>query len=130
LIAFRGDRGMATLETTLMIVILIPLLFATIEFGWLTQRWIAQDGVTVQAARLAGELGGDREELRGYIAQQFALLGIPPSHVTVSVDPARVGWRQPIRVSLETTEMIAIPFLISLPVTIASTAVARGELQR
>ncbi|HET9808074.1 MAG TPA: TadE/TadG family type IV pilus assembly protein [Candidatus Limnocylindria bacterium] len=42
---------MATLETTLMVVILVPLLFAVLEFGWLTQRWLAQDGVTLQAAR-------------------------------------------------------------------------------
>src|SRR6185369_16701548 len=61
--ARRGDdRGMATLETTLMLVILVPLLFAILEFGWLTQRWLAQDGVAIQAARYAGELGGDSPE--------------------------------------------------------------------
>ena len=48
------DQGMATLETTLMVVILVPLLFAILEFGWLTQRWLAQDGVALQAARYAG----------------------------------------------------------------------------
>jgi Flp pilus assembly protein TadG len=31
---WRGDeRGMATLEMTLMVVILVPLLFAILEFG-------------------------------------------------------------------------------------------------
>ena len=49
------EQGMATLESTLMVVILVPLLFAILEFGWLTQRWLAQDGVTLQAARYAGE---------------------------------------------------------------------------
>jgi TadE-like protein len=126
----RDERGAVALETTLMIVILIPLLFAIIQFGWLTQRWIAQDGVTVQAARLAGELGGDRDELRTYIAQQLTLVGIEPSRAVVVVDPARVGWREPVRVSIQTSETIAIPFVISLPMTVASTAVARGELQR
>ena len=49
---------MATLETTLMVVILVPLLFAILEFGWLTQRWLAQDGVALQAARYAGDVCG------------------------------------------------------------------------
>jgi Flp pilus assembly protein TadG len=111
---------MATLETTLMVVILVPLLFAIVEFGWLTQRWLAQDGVALQAARYAGELGGDRPELRSF----------EPSRVTVDVDPAFVGWREPVRVSLQTEERVAIPFLFATTIAVRSTAVARGEVSR
>ena len=121
---------MATLETTLMVVILVPLLFAILEFGWLTQRWIAQDGVTQQAARFAGELGGDRPELRSYVVEQLRLVGIEPSRVTVEVEPTHVSWRQPVRVSLRTDERIAIPFVFSTTVPVRSTAVARGEVSR
>ena len=124
------DRGMATLETTLMVVILVPLLFAILEFGWLTQRWLAQDGVTLQAARYAGELGGDRPELRSYVQDQLRLVGIEPSRVTIEVEPAHVAWRQPVRVSLRTDERIAIPFVFATTVTVRSTAVARGEVSR
>lgn len=121
---------MATLETTLMVVILVPLLFAILEFGWLTQRWLAQDGVALQAARYAGELGGDRPELRSYVQEQLRLVGIEPSRVSMEVEPAYVAWRQPVRVSLRTEERIAIPFVFTTTVTVRSTAVARGEVSR
>lgn len=124
------ERGIATLEATLMIVILVPLLFAIVEFGWLTQRWLAQDGVAMQAARYAGELGGDGPELRAYISEQLRNVGIEPSRVSVEVEPARVGWREPVRVSLRTPEAVAIPFLFTTTVSVRSTAVARGELSR
>jgi hypothetical protein len=126
----RNDQAMATLETTLMVVILIPLLFAILEFGWLTQRWLAQDGVALQAARYAGELGGDRPELRSYIDVQLRSVGIEPSRVSTAVEPAYVSWREPVRVSLQTEERIAIPFLFATSVTMRSTAVARGEVNR
>jgi Flp pilus assembly protein TadG len=124
------DHGMATLETTLMLVILVPLLFAILEFGWLTQRWLAQDGVALQAARYAGELGGDRPELRPYIQEQLRLVGIEPSRVMVEVEPSTVGWREPVRVSLRTDEPVAIPFLFTTTVAVRSTAVARGEVNQ
>ena len=128
---WRGDdQGMATLETTLMVVILVPLLFAILEFGWLTQRWLAQDGVALQAARYAGELGGDRPELRSYVQEHLRLVGIEPSRVIVEVEPAYVAWRQPVRVSLHTDERIAVPFLFTTTVRVRSTAVARGEVNR
>jgi hypothetical protein len=126
----NDDLGMATLETTLMVVILIPLLFAILEFGWLTQRWLAQDGVALQAARYAGELGGDRAELRSYVQEQLRLVGIEPSRVSVAVEPSYVAWREPVRVSLQTEERIAIPFLFATNLTLRSTAVARGEVSR
>jgi hypothetical protein len=121
---------MATLETTLMVVILVPLLFAIVEFGWLTQRWLAQDGVALQAARYAGELGGDRPELRSFVQEHLRLVGIEPSRVIVDVEPAFVGWREPVRVSLQTEERVAIPFLFATTIAVRSTAVARGEVSR
>lgn len=126
----RDDGGLATLETTLMVVILVPLLFAILEFGWLTQRWLAQDGVALQAARYAGELGGDRPELRSYVQDQLRLVGIEPSRVIVDVEPAFVAWREPVRVSLQTEERVAIPFLFATTIAVRSTAVARGEVSR
>ena len=126
----HDDHGMATLETTLMVVILVPLLFAILEFGWLTQRWLAQDGVALQAARYAGELGGDRPELRSYIQEQLRLVGIDPSRVMVEIEPADIAWREPVRVSLRTDERLAIPFLFTTTVAVRSTAVARGEVNR
>ena len=113
-----------------MVVILVPLIFGVIEFGALFQRWLAAESVAVHAARYAGELGGDQPLLRAYVAAQLRDVGIDPSRVIVEVDPATVGWREPIRVSVRTDEQIALPFAISTSVQLSATAVARGEVQR
>jgi Flp pilus assembly protein TadG len=119
-----------TLETTLMVVILVPLLFGVIEFGWLFQRWLAADTVAIHAARYAGELGGDDPALRAFVARELSDVGIEPSGVTIEVDPPRVGWREPVRVSVRSNERIDLPFAFSTTIVLSATAVARGELDR
>ena len=126
----HDQRGMATLETTLMVVILVPLLFAILEFGWLTQRWLAQDGVALQAARYAGELGGDGPELRAYIREQLRMVGIEPTRVVVEVEPQHAAWRTPVRVTLITQAPVTVPFVFATTLSVRSTAVARGEVNR
>lgn len=121
---------MAAVETVLMLLVLVPLLFAVIEFGALFQRWLAQDGVATQAARLAAEVGGDTPALRDYIVGQLRLVGIDPARVTIRVEPARVAWRQPVRVSLTSTERIALPFLLDTAMALESSGVGRGEVNR
>jgi Flp pilus assembly protein TadG len=129
--SFAGDaRGLATLETTLMVVIVVPLLFAVIEFGWLFQRWLATESIAVHAARYAGELGGDTPALRSFIARELADVSIDPAFVRIEVAPARVGWREPIRVTVRSTERIDLPFLVSTDVPLSASAVARGEVAR
>lgn len=128
--ALRGDRGLATLETTLAITILVPLLFSILEFGSALERWLAQDAATVQAARYAGELGGDAPELRRFLADQLRGSGIDPERVSVDVVPSRVGWREPIRVSLSSAHPVNIPFLFSTTVPLRSSAISRGEVNR
>jgi hypothetical protein len=119
-----------TLETTLMVVILVPLLFGVIEFGWLFQRWLAAETVAAHAARYAGELGGDDPALRAYVARELNDVGIEPSRVTIEVDPPRVGWREPVRVSVRSNERIDLPFAFSTTIVLSASAVARGELDR
>ncbi|HTJ60611.1 MAG TPA: TadE/TadG family type IV pilus assembly protein [Candidatus Saccharimonadales bacterium] len=126
----RGESGLATLETTLMITILIPLLFAVIEFGDVFQRWLAQESATVQVARYAGELGGDAPEVRALLDGSLRSSGIDPSAATVDVTPARVGWREPLTVTVRTNAMVAIPFLFSAAIPLRTSAVVRGELAR
>ncbi len=113
-----------------MAVILVPLLFGVIEFGWLFQRWLAAETVAAHAARLAGEMGGDGDDLRRYVAAQLSDVGIDPTRVRVDVVPSRVAWREPIRVSVRMEERVDLPFLFGATVPLTATAVARGELQR
>jgi len=128
--AFHEERGLATLETTLMVVILVPLLFGVIEFGWLFQRWLAAETVAAHAARYAGELGGDDPALRAFISRELSDVGIDPSRVSIEVDPPRVAWRQPVRVSVRSEERIELPFALATSVTMNATAIARGEVDR
>jgi Flp pilus assembly protein TadG len=126
----RADRGLATLETTLMITILVPLLFAVIEFGDVFQRWLAQESATVQIARYAAELGGDAPEVRALLDDSLRAAGIDPARASLEVIPSRVGWRQPLTVTVRTSATIAIPFLLTTTIPIRSTAVVRGEINR
>jgi len=128
--ALRDDRGLATLETTFAITILVPLLFSILEFGSALERWLAQDAATVQAARYAGELGGDAPELRRFVGDELRAAGIDPDGVRVDVAPSHVGWREPVRVSLSSTYPISIPFLFSTTVPLRSSAISRGEVNR
>jgi Flp pilus assembly protein TadG len=113
-----------------MVVILVPLLFGVIEFGWLFQRWLAAETVAAHAARFAGEVGGDDDGLRAYIARQLTDVGIDPARTQIEVVPARVAWREPVRVSVRSTERIDLPFALSTSVQLSATAVARGEVNR
>lgn len=126
----RGDDGLATLETTLMITVLVPLLFAVIEFGDVFQRWLAQESATVQTARFAAELGGDAPEVHALLDDSLRAAGIDPTAATLEVSPARVGWRQPLTVTVRSTAAIAIPFLLTTAIPLRTTAVVRGEINR
>lgn len=113
-----------------MITILVPLLFSVIEFGDLFQRWLAQESATVQVARYAGEVGGDTPEVRALLDDALRSSGIDPARMVLEIAPARVGWRQPLTVTVRGTASIAIPFLFSADVPLRTTAVVRGEVDR
>ena len=124
------DGGSITLEATLALVVLVPILFSILQFGGAFQRWNAQDAVAVQGARHAAELGGDGPEVRQAIETSLRASGLDPATVSVAIEPAAVGWRQPIQVRLGSEARIAIPFLFSTTLPLRSTAVARGEVAR
>ena len=119
-----------SLESTLALSLLVPMLFAILQFGGALGRWSAQDAIAVRAARQAAELGGDSSELRLSIDDALRAVRIDPSTVTVSVEPELVGWREPIRVRLRSEAQIAIPFLLTTTLPLSSSATARGELAR
>ena len=126
----RDGSGLATLETTLMITILVPLLFTVVEFGDVFQRWLAQESATVQVARYAAELGGDAPEVRSLLADSLRQSGIDPSLSTLELTPARVGWREPLTVTVRTNATVAIPFLFTAAIPLRTTAIVRGEIDR
>lgn len=126
----RSEAASATLETTLMIVVLLPIVFAALQLGDAYHRWLAQDAATAHAARFAAEVGGDRPAVRTLLASALRDAGIEPAAAQVEIRPATVGWREPIRVTVTSVVRLAIPFAFSLTLPLRSTAVARGELAR
>ena len=126
----REDGGLAALETILTVTILVPLLFGVVAFGDAFQRWLAQDSAVVQAVRYAAEVGGDTPEVRSLLASTLRAAGIDPDRVTVAVEPAAVGWREPVRLTVTSTAVLDIPFVLHASVPLRSTAVARGEVNR
>ena len=126
----RDDPGLATLEATFAIAILVPLLFALLGFGSALERWLAQDAATIQAARYAGEVGGDLPAVRSLLADDLRASGIDPAGVEVEIVPAKVGWREPIRVSVVSAHALVIPLLFSTTLPLRSSAISRGEVNR
>lgn len=126
----RDDGGSATLETTLMIVVLLPVLFAILQFGDAFHRWLAQDAATAHAARYAAEVGGDTAAVRALLSDALLDAGIDPSRARVEITPTTVSWREPIQVTVRTDVVIAIPFAFTTVMPLRSSAVARGELAR
>lgn len=125
-----AEGGAVTLEATLALTLLVPVLFAILQLGGALQRWSAQDTVAVHGARQAAELGGDSAELRLAIERGLRASGIDPTSVSVSVEPPSVGWREPIQVRLRSEARIVIPFLLTTALPLTSSAYARGEVAR
>ena len=126
----RDESGLATLETILSALILVPLLFAVIAFGDAFQRWLAQDAAVAQAARYAAEVGGDTPEVRALLADALRSSGIDPDRVSVAIEPQRVGWREPIAVRATSSVALDIPFVLHGSLPLRSSAIARGEVNR
>lgn len=125
-----SERGSTAVETVLAMTMLVPILFSIVAFGDALQRWIGQDAATAQAARLAGEVGGDAREVRALLAQALRGAGIDPATANVDITPSRVGWREPVTVAVATKHRLAIPFVPALELTLRSEFVARGEVNR
>jgi hypothetical protein len=126
-----ADEGASTaVETVLAVTVLVPLLFSIVGFGDLLQRWLGQDAATAQAARLAGEVGGDTIEVRTLLAEGLHDAGIDPARAEISIAPSRVGWREPVVVRVVARHRMPIPFLTSFEVALRSQFVARGEVNR
>ena len=128
--AHASEDGTATLETVLMVVVLLPVLFAILELGDVYHRWLAQDAATAHAARYAAEVGGDTPEVRALLGEALRDSGIDPSAAVVEISPSRVGWREPITVSVRTDARLAIPFVLTTVLPVRSAATGRGEVAR
>jgi hypothetical protein len=129
--AGRGRRqsGQETLQAVLVVAfMLLPVLFGIVELGGLIHIWIGQQSAAAIGARVAGERGEDDVIVRDRVALELRAAGLDPVHVQVTVSPAYVHWGQPITVRVISRRHLAIPFLFSRDLTLASSYVGRGEV--
>jgi hypothetical protein len=66
--------------------------------------------------------------VRDRVAVELRAAGLDPAHVQVTVSPAYVHWGQPITVRVISRRHLAIPFLFSRDLILASSYVGRGEV--
>jgi Flp pilus assembly protein TadG len=125
----RQQHGQETLQAVLVVAfMLLPVLFGIVELGGLIHVWIGQQSAAAIGARVAGERGEDDAIVRDRIAVELHAAGLDPSHLQVTVSPAYVRWGQPITVRVISRRHLAIPFLFSRDLTLASSYVGRGEV--
>ncbi|MEA2636738.1 MAG: hypothetical protein QOH92_3505 [Chloroflexota bacterium] len=123
------QRGQETLQAVLAVAfILVPVLFGIVELGSLIHIWIGEQAAAAIGARVAGERGEDDAIVRDRIRTELVAADLDPNHVQVSVTPASVRWGQPITVQVISHRHLAIPFLFSRDLTLASRYVGRGEV--
>jgi hypothetical protein len=90
--------------------------------------WIGEQAAAAIGARVAGERGEDDAVVRDRIRTELIAAGLDPRRVDVGVTPAYVRWGQPITVRVVSHRHVAIPFLFSSDLTLASRYVGRGEV--
>jgi hypothetical protein len=125
----RRQRGQETLQSVLAVAfILLPVLFGIVELGGLIHIWIGEQAAAAIGARVAGERGEDDAIVRDRIRTELVAAGLDPVRVQVNVTPAYVRWGQPITVQVISHRHLAIPFLFTRDLTLASRYVGRGEV--
>ena len=107
---------------------LLPVLFGIVELGGLIHVWIGQQSAAAIGARVAGQRGEDDAIVRDRVAVELRAAGLDPANVQVTVSPAYVRWGQPVTVRVISRRHLAIPFLFSRELTLASSYVGRGEV--
>jgi len=125
----RQQCGQETLQAVLAVAfMLLPVLFGIVELGGLIHVWIGQQSAAAIGARVAGERGEDDSVVRDQIGAELRTAGLDPAQVQITVTPAFVRWDQPIMVRVVSRRHLAIPFLFSRDVTLASSYIGRGEV--
>ena len=107
---------------------LLPVLFGIIELGSLIHVWIGQQSAAAIGARVAGERGEDDALVRDRIGVELRAGGLDPARVQVRITPSYVRWGQPITVRVISRRHLALPFLFTRDLTLASSYVGRGEV--
>lgn len=118
----REEAGAAAVEFALVVVILVAVLLAVIQFGYTFFEYVSVAHAAREGARWAS-LGASADAVESHALS--ASPGLDPSRATITVDkPASDSVR--VDVKYVRTVLVPVPDLV-LPSSISSTAVLRVE---
>ncbi len=125
------ERGQETLQGILVVAfVLLPVLVAIFTFGSMIHTEIAAQASAAAGARAAGADGGFGDPERIIVLQELDANGLDAAACSVSGSAAVVDLGQPVAVTVSCPQRISIPFLLDDDVSLTSTFVARGEVNR
>lgn len=126
-----GESGQETLQSILvMAFVLLPVLVAIFTFGSLIHVYIGEQAAAATGARAAGADGAFGPTEYGRVESELQGNDIDPSTCSVTASSGEVGLGEPISVTVSCPQHVGIPFLLETDVTISSTFVGRGEVNR
>ena len=111
-------------------LVLVPLLVAIITMGSLIHVYIAAQAAAASGARAAGATGGFGSPEMARVEDELRGNGVDPATCTVTPSSTSVSLDKPISVTVACPQHIGIPFLFTTDVSLSSTFVARGEIDR
>jgi hypothetical protein len=111
-------------------LVLVPLLVSIITMGSLVHVYIAAQAAAASGARAAGATGGFGTVEMARVDDELRGNGVDPAKCSVTPSSASVALDQPISVTVSCPQHVGIPFLFTTDVSLSSTFVARGEVDR
>jgi hypothetical protein len=125
------ETGQETLQTIIVVAfVLLPVLISILSFGSLVHTSIGAQAAAASGARAAGTAGGFGRAELARVQDDLRGNGIDPALCRVTSSASVVGLDQPISVTVACPEHVGIPFFFQRDVTLSSTFVARGEVNR
>ena len=91
----HSRRGLAAVETALVIPLLLMVTFAVIEYGWMFMKVQQITGATRNAARLAITPDATGADVQALIDAQLAAAGLGDSGYSVTVLPGDIDGMTP-----------------------------------
>lgn len=125
----RSQKGQATVELALCLVILLLIIFGIIDFGRIFQAYLTTNHASREGARLATLGAADTEIIN---ATKDAAQSLDTDNLTVIVTPQKDLRKRGVYVTVSTTYpvLISVPLMEKVlpnPFTVKSKTVMRVE---
>jgi len=127
----RTQRGQETLQAILVVsLVLLPMLVGILTFATLVHASIATQAAAAAGARAAGVAGEFGPEQFDRVIAELRSNGIDATGCTIASSAGTVRLDQPISITVQCPQHVGIPFLFERDVSLTSTVVGRGEVNR